>query len=275
MISALILTKNEEKNLPACLSSLNWCDDILVLDSGSTDRTVEIAKSAGARVFHRTFDHELGQRTASLELPFRHSWVYNPDADEVTPTPLRDEMIEAVASKDNEYSAYRVRFKVMFMGRWLRFSSLYPTWVVRLFKPSKLRFERSVNLTYQVDGLEGRLKEHFLHYTFNNGIQHWIDKHNIYSTSEAHEAIKSLRQPSISLFNIFASDSVRRRRALKELSWRIPFRPTARFLYMYFLRGGVFDGAAGASYCRLLAFYEFMIDQKIKELRRRNSGLPI
>ena len=88
-ISALILTFNEEQNLPACLESLKWCDDVVVLDSFSTDRTVEIAESAGARVVQREFDDEKSQREASLKLSFRYPWVYNPDADEITPPELR------------------------------------------------------------------------------------------------------------------------------------------------------------------------------------------
>ena len=122
-ISALILTFNEEENLPSCLESLKWCDDIVVFDSLSTDRTVDIAKSAGARVVQRSFDDEKNQREASLKIHFKYPWVYNPDADEITPPELHDEIIEVVSDPNRKEVAYRVRFKTMFMGRWIRHSS--------------------------------------------------------------------------------------------------------------------------------------------------------
>jgi len=140
-ISTLILTLNEETNLPCCLESVKWSDEIVVLDCGSTDRTVEIAKSHGARVITRPFDNERDHRTFSIkEIKFKYPWVYNPDADEVTTSELRDEMLSVVADKSRQEVAYRVRFKLMFMGKWLKHASLYPTWVIRLFRPEKLSF---------------------------------------------------------------------------------------------------------------------------------------
>jgi len=126
-VSVLILTLNEEVNLPSCLESVSWCDDIVVFDSYSTDRTVEIAKAYGARVVRRHFDNERGHRAASLRVGFKHPWVYNPDADEVTPEDLRDEILRTVADPTLTPMAYRMRFKNMFMGKWICHSSLYPT----------------------------------------------------------------------------------------------------------------------------------------------------
>src|SRR5438876_9194686 len=96
-ISVLVLTRNEEKNLRACLEAARWTDDLVVLDSGSTDSTVAIAKACGARVFTRSFDNERDQRTASLQLPFKNPWVFNPDADEVATPELCEEMQQCVA----------------------------------------------------------------------------------------------------------------------------------------------------------------------------------
>jgi glycosyltransferase involved in cell wall biosynthesis len=275
MISVLILTLNEEANLPACIKSVSWSDDIVVFDSFSTDRTVEIARAMGARVIQRRFDNEREHRTASLQLEFKHPWVYNPDADEVTTSELSEEMREVVADTSREEVAYRVPFKTLFMGRWLKRSSLYPTWVVRLFQPDKISFERSINLEYKVNGPEGRLSGHFLHYTFNKGLDAWIEKHNRYSRHEAEETLKSLRQGRVRWRQLFARDSVRRRRVLKEISFRLPFRPLLRFLYMYLWRGGVLDGRPGLTYCRLLSWYEYMIQIKIKEIQRRERGLSV
>lgn len=276
MISVLILTKNEEVNLPACLESVSWSNDVVVFDSFSTDRTVEIARSAGARVVQREFDDERGQRTASLQVGFKYPWVYNPDADEVTPALLSDEMLRAVSDPSRREAAYRVRFQVMFLGRWLRYSSLYPTWVVRLFRPERLSFKRLINLEYLVDGPVGQLSEHFLHYTFNKGLEAWVAKHARYARLEAEESLRALREGSLDLGGLFAvGDPVRRRKALKDLSFRLPFRPTLRFLYTYVWRKGFLDGRPGWTYCRLLAFYEYLIVLYMKELQRRKEGLPV
>lgn len=272
-ISVLILTYNEEKNLPACLDTVSWSDDIIVFDSCSTDRTVEIAREAGARIYQRPFDNERNQRAASLKLDFKYPWVYNPDADEVTPPDLRDEMLSLIADPKRTEVAYRVRFKVMFFGRWIRRSSLYPTWVVRLFRPEKISFDRLINLTYNVDGPEGRLTSHFLHYTFNNGISAWYEKHNKYSSAEAEEKIKSLAEPLN--WTDLRGDTVNRRKFLKQLAFRLPCRPFVVFVYIYFLRLGMLDGLIGLRYCLMRATYEFMIDLKTRELMRRKKGLPI
>jgi len=275
VISVLILTFNEEANLPACLESVKWSDDIIVFDSFSTDRTVEIAQSAGARVVQRACDNERDHRHASLQLEFKYPWVYNPDADEVTPPALRDEMLRVVAEPARREVAYRVRFKTMFCGRWIKHSSLYPTWVVRLFRQNQVSFERSINLRYVLNGLEGRLQNHFEHYSFNKGISAWLEKHNRYSWQEAVESLKSLSSHQLRWEELFERDPVLRRRALKELSFRLPFRPTLRFFYMYFCRLGLLDGRAGFDYCRLLSMYERMIVMKMNEIRRTERWLPI
>jgi len=265
-ISVLILTLNEEKNLPRCLESVAWSDDVVVFDSLSDDRTVEIALQAGARVIQRRFDSEPAQRAASLRVPFKHPWVYNPDADEVATPELRDEMLAAVADCGGPEVAYRVRRKDMFMGRWLRHCSLYPTWLVRLFRPEVIGFERSINLRYTVDGAEGRLRGHMLHYSFEKGLEAWFEKHNRYSSAEAVEALAVLDGCHAGFEGLWSRDPVARRRALKDLSFHLPFRPELRFCYTYFARLGFLDGAPGFTYCRLLAVYEYLIGLKAKEL---------
>lgn len=273
MISVLVLTLDEEANLPACLESVRWSDDVVVLDSGSKDRTVQIAQSFNARVLSRPFDDERTHRTWAIhEIPFKYPWVYNPDADEITPRELADEMRETVAAPGRKEVAYRVRFKNMFMGRWIRHASLYPTWVLRLFQPARLTYERSINLRAIVDGTEGKLRGHFLHYSFNKGMDAWWEKHRRYAEQEAVESLRSLSQGSIPWSGLFSSETVTRRSALKELSFRLPFRPTLRFLYMYFWRLGILDGAAGLRYCRLLSQYEALIVRRMRELRRQASG---
>ena len=272
-VSVLIMTLNEEVNLPACLASLDWCDDIVVLDSFSSDRTVEIAKAAGARVYQRAYDTEDRQRMYGLtEIEFKHDWVYTPDADEITPPDLRDEMLAIAADPDRPEVFFKARYKNMFMGRWIRHASLYPTWITRLVRPDRVRFERSVH-SRASGGPEGALQAHFIHYSFNKGLEAWYDKHNRYSSAEADLSASRLLERKIDWGGVLSSEPERRRRALKSLSYHMPFRPSLRFLYMYLLRGGFLDGKPGYLYCRLLSAYEFMIIVKMEEQRHRQSAL--
>ncbi|MGL6096517.1 MAG: glycosyltransferase family 2 protein [Fimbriiglobus sp.] len=275
MISVLILTKDEELNLPRCLDAARWSDDVVVLDSESTDRTVAIAEQAGARVFSRPWDSEPAQRGYSLGLPFKYPWVYNPDADEVATPELVDEMRRVTADPGRPEVLYRVRRKDMFMGRWLRRSSLYPTWFPRLFRPQSVRFERAINMVYLADGPEGRLDGHLTHYSFNKGFHAWFEKHNMYSTLEAREALAVLAGDRVRWRSVFSGNPVEQRRAIKDLSFRLPFRSAARFIYAYLVCGGFLDGRAGFTYCRMTAMYEQMIDLKIQELRLREQGRPL
>lgn len=271
-LSVLILTLNEELNLARCLESVSWSDDVVVFDSFSSDRTMEIAEAHGARVFRRRFDNEREQRMASLRLPFKHRWVFNPDCDEIATPELRREMLAVAADREHAEVAYRVRRKDMFMGRWLRHASLYPTWFVRFFRPEAISFERTVNASCIVGGREGKLAGHLLHYSFNKGLEPWFDKHNRYSSAEAAEALKSLARAEVDVPGLISPDPVRRRRALKEVSFRLPCRPALRFAYMYLVRRGFLDGRAGYHYCRLLSLYEYMISLKVEELRRSAAG---
>jgi glycosyltransferase involved in cell wall biosynthesis len=265
-ISVLILTLNEETNLPRCLESVRWSDDVVVFDSHSSDATLEIARASGARVFTRRFDNERDHRAASLRVGFKYPWVYNPDADEIAENALAREMLDVVARPGLAEVAFRMRRKDMFMGRWLRHSSLYPTWLMRLFRPEALRFERTINLRYVVNGPEGRLRHHIVHHSFGKGLEPWFDKHNRYSSAEAREALENLGGDGLPLRGLLCRDAVERRRALKELWFHLPCRPMARFLYTFLFRGGFLDGAAGFTYARLMSFYEYMIDLKAREL---------
>lgn len=275
-VSVLIMTLNEEASLPACLASLSWCDDIVILDSFSTDQTLEIARKAGVRIYQHKYETETKQRMYGLkEIEFKHPWVYMPDADEITPDDLRDEMLAIARDPDRPEALFRVRYKNMFMGRWIKHSSLYPTWITRLCRPERVRYERECHSRCVGDGPTGRLNSHFIHYSFSKGLTAWFDKHNRYSGFEATESLQILRDRGIPWKDFFSSAPEARRRALKELSYRVPFRPAARFAYMYLLRGGFLDGWQGYHYCRLLAAYEYMIVIKIQEQRRREHGLSI
>lgn len=276
-ISILILTLNEEQNLPACLASVTWSDDIVVFDSYSTDRTVEIAKSVGVRVVQRKFDSWASHQNWALKnIEFRYDWVYYSDADEIVTDELRMELMEVARHRYDKFVAYSVRYHNYFMGRRIRHASMYPVWVTRFFRPERVHWVRSVNPVAIVDGETGRLDAHFKHFSFTKGLQEWIYKHNNYSTQEAIESLASLGAGIVDWRGMLAAgDAARRRHAFKELSYHLPYRPLLRFLYMYIGRGGFLDGWPGITYCRLLAMYEYMIVLKIKEIERREKGLPL
>jgi glycosyltransferase involved in cell wall biosynthesis len=274
-VSVLILTLDEEININACLDTLTWCDDIVVLDSFSSDRTQAIALERGARVVARRFDNwSAHQNWAVQNIPFRHPWVLYLDADERCPEDLRDEVLRR-ATPETPEAAFRIRRKDFLMGRWLRHAQLYPTWLVRLFRPERIRYERLVNPVAMVDGTTGELGAHILHYPFSHGVSHWIARHNRYSDMEAIEAEKTRGGADGQPRNLFASDPNERRRALKNLFFRMPARPFVKFAYYYGWRRGFLDGRAGFTYAALQAMYEYMIDCKSAELRRRRAGLPV
>jgi len=274
-VSVVILTLNEEINLPGCLESLSWCDDVVVFDSYSTDRTEQIAHDMGARLSQREFDNYSAQRNAALtEVEYKHPWVLMVDADERTTPELVEEIDKIVVSANEDMTLYRLRRKDYFMGRWLKRSTGYPTWFGRLMKLGRVRFEREINEDTFTDGQTGMLKEHLIHYPFNKGIRFWLERHNRYSSLEAAALVEEARQ-KLRFGDILSSKPPVRRRALKQLAYRSPFRPSLVFFYLYLVRLGILDGLPGLRYCRMRAIYEYMIDLKIKELRRRTKGLPI
>jgi glycosyltransferase involved in cell wall biosynthesis len=273
-ISALILTLNEETNIDACLESLAWCDDIVVLDSLSTDQTSVLARKRGARVVSRAFDNwSAHQNWAVQNIEFRHPWVLYLDADERCADELRDELLTRIAS-DAPESAFRIRRKDIFMGRWLKHAQLYPTWLVRLFRPAKIRYERLVNPVAVVDGSIGELRGHIIHYPFSHGVAHWIARHNRYSDMEALEATKAREADSLG-GSLWSADPNERRRALKDLFFRLPARPLIKFFYYYAWRRGFLDGRAGFTYATLQSIYEYLISCKCWEIERRRRGLPV
>jgi glycosyltransferase involved in cell wall biosynthesis len=273
-VSVLILTLNEEINIAACLESVSWCDDVVVLDSLSTDRTQALAAEHGARVVRRAFDNwSAHQNWAVANIEFRHPWVLYLDADERCLPGLRDEALHRALALAPE-SAFRIRRKDYFMGHWLKHAQLYPTWLVRLFRPQRIRYERLVNPVAVVDGPIGELSEHIIHYPFSHGVSHWIARHNRYSDMEAGEAAKVRDHRAVS-GSLWSRDPNERRRALKDIYQQMPARPLIRFLYCYGWRRGFLDGRAGLTFATLQAIYEYMIACKGAELERRRRGLPV
>jgi glycosyltransferase involved in cell wall biosynthesis len=274
-VSVLILTLNEEINIGACLDSVAWADDRIVLDSYSADRTVAIATERGARVVQRRFDNWSAHQNWAVDtIDFRHRWVLYLDADERCPEDLAAE-VRAITETGSDCSAYRIRRKDFLMGRWLRHAQLYPTWLVRLFRPERIRYERLVNPVAKVDGPTRELAGHILHYPFSHGIAHWIARHNDYSDLEAQEKAKAVGLGRLDWKAMTARDPNLRRHALKDLFFRMPARPLVKFGYYYLWRRGFLDGRAGLTYASLQAIYEYLIDCKYDELVRRRRGLAL
>jgi glycosyltransferase involved in cell wall biosynthesis len=274
-VSVLILTLNEEINISACMDGVSWSDDIVVLDSLSTDATAEIAASRCARVVKREFDNwSAHQNWATRSIQFKNPWVLYLDADERCTTVLRDEVL-CRATADCAESAFRIRRKDFFMGRWLKHAQLYPTWLVRLFRPERIRYERLVNPIAKVDGPIGTLNEHIFHYPFSHGVSHWIARHNDYSDFESRELLEVRERAGRLSGHVLSRDPTERRRALKDLFFQLPCRPLLKFLYYFGWRRGFLDGRAGLTYATLQAMYEYQIDCKYRELLRLRKGLPL
>jgi len=274
-ISIIIITLNEESNLPECLKTLTWCDDVVVFDSLSTDRTREIAEQWGARVFTRPFDNYANQRNAALEeVEYKHPWVFMLDADERFTPELVEEIGEVLVDASEKVTLFRLRRKDMFMDRWIKGSSGYPSWFSRLLRLGKTRYYREVHEDCITEGQVKTLSEHLIHYPFSKGLNDWFEKHNRYSSMEAELRMKVFKERT-RLADLFAEDTNVRRRTLKHIFYRLPLRPWITFIYLFVLRMGVLEGREGFMYSYLRAVYEYMIDLKIKEFKRRAKGLAV
>lgn len=269
MISVLILTKNEEQDLPGCLSSVSWSDDVHVFDSFSTDSTVSIAEGLGATVAQRVFDNYASHRNAALnQTRFRHPWVLLMDADERCTSALAHEIARVVAN-DPDVAAFRIRRRDYFQNTWLRHAQISP-WYIRLVRPELARYTREINEVLEIAGRVGELGAPLDHYPFSKGIGHWLRKHDGYSTMEAQLIFQGGGPPDPSLRTaLTAKDFHTRRLHQKAIFYRMPGRPLLKWLYMVFIRGAFLDGRPGLTYARLQAIYEYMIVLKTRELRER------
>ena len=275
MISVLILTLNEEQDLPGCLDSVAWCDDIHVFDSGSTDRTAEIARERGAKVSVRAFDSFAAQRNASMQLPFRYPWLLVLDADE-RPTPeLNAEMPRAIAAVAPAVAAFRIHRRDFLWGTWLKHTQMTSSYL-RLLRVGHVQYTRAINEITTVDGEIADLKNPFDHLAFSKGIAHWVNKHNEYSTREADLLASGDATQRASLREaLFAKGMQQRRVAQKAIFYRLPLRPLIKWLYLMFVRGAILDGSAGLMYATLICFYEYLIEAKYREILRQRAGQPL
>jgi glycosyltransferase involved in cell wall biosynthesis len=266
-VSVLVLTKNEQKDLPGCLESVAWSDDVVVYDSFSTDGTAAVAERFGARFVQRTFDNWAAHQNWGLaNLSFRHPWVFYIDADERM-TPELAAGVQRAAAAPGDHVAFRVQRRDFFMGTWLRHVQTSPFYL-RLFRPEKMRYERLVNPISVADGPVGEVGGYLDHFPFSKGLSHWFERHNSYSSLEAQQILNNRREKAAFSWRkaLAASDFHERRYHQKELFYRVPLRPVAKFLLLYLGKRGFLDGRAGLTYAVLQAIYEYMIVVKVREL---------
>lgn len=268
-VSILILTKNEEQDLPACLDSISWSDDIHLFDSCSKDNTVNIAKQFGAKITQRPFDNWSSHQNWGLtNISFKHEWVFYIDADERMSHSLISSINQMINHTVQEFNAFRIQRRDFFMGCWLKHVQT-TSYYIRLFRPDKVHYERLVNPVTIVDGSVGQLSGYLDHYPFSKGISHWLNRHNSYSTFEAQQFYDNQRsRETFSLAKAFIAKNFHVRRFhQKELFYRLPARPLIKFFILYFIKRGFLDGKPGFTYALLQSIYEYMIILKVNELK--------
>jgi len=274
LLSVLIITYNEEIHLEHCLRSLaGWVDEIFVVDSFSTDRTVEIARSFGAHVVQHEFQYHAQQKNWALSnLPIRGEWILLLDADEWVPSNLRDEIVSAVRNDDNRYDGYWIKRRVLFYGKWIRHCGWYPVWILRLVRRSVASIEdRRLDEHAVVPGAVGYLKNDLIHEDLRD-MHAWIAKHNCYSSRSAamflgHET--SGVEPKL------FGNQAQRKRFIKEKIWRhLPARGLLYFFYLYIVRLGFLDGRHGLLFCTMRGIFEHFNTVKLWELEHFKEGAP-
>jgi glycosyltransferase involved in cell wall biosynthesis len=277
-VSIIVPIKNEAANLPRCLASVQWADEIFVVDSQSTDESAQIAKQHGARVeqFHFNGVWPKKKNWALENLSFKNDWVFILDADEVLPSEAEKEFTNAIANA-GDIAGYWINRRFYFLGRWLK-HAYYPNWNLRLFRHSLGRYEKLTDMETDsgdnevhehvvVKGPTSRLRCEMDHYAFPS-IDVFVEKHNRYSNWEARVAVEEQDGQAL------PHEHVDLKRSLKTFAKRLPFRPLLRFLYIYVWQKGFLDGREGYYFARLHAMYESLSVAKTYEYRNRKSRLP-
>lgn len=271
-LAVVILTYNEEANIAQALDSVAaWANEIFILDSLSTDRTLEIARQFGCHIAQNKFENYAKQRNYALDhLPIRSDWVFFLDADEWLPDALKQEVSAVIASCPRENGFY-IKWRLIWMGRWIR-RGYYPSWILRLFRYGKARCEdRPINEHLIVDGPTGRLRHDFIHED-RKGVTDWIAKHNRYASKESQELFNTRSAPGYQEIDarLFGTQA-QRKRWLRYKVWnRLPplLRPLLYFSYRYVLALGFLDGKEAFIYHFLQAlWFPMLIDIKYLEMK--------
>ncbi|MET0243824.1 MAG: glycosyltransferase family 2 protein [Flavitalea sp.] len=270
MVSIIILTKNEENDIRGCLESIKWCDDVHVLDSGSTDKTIEISTELGAKISFNKFRSFGDQRNWALDnIETKYDWILFLDADERTTDKYTTALFDAIRKAGPDVAGFYCCWKMILDGKWIRFCDNFRKWQFRVLLRGKARF-KDFGHGQKEDIISGEaqyLMEPYLHYGFSKGWAQWIDRHNRYSTEEA--ISRSKVRPPFS--QVFSKHGSLRNVAIKSWMSRFPGWPLIRFVYTYFLRLGFVEGRQGFTYCVNICYYEFLIQIKMREIRRQQQ----
>ncbi len=273
-IDVMIITYNEVLNLPHCLQALRgWTRNVFVIDSGSTDGTQEVARASGATVVHNDWPGYAQQKNWGLQnLPITSPWILILDADEVITRQVR-RRLEQIATQPVEAvpeNGFFINRLTYVMGRAIHHCGYFPSWNMRFFKRGKAWYEdRVVHEHMIVDDPVGYIKEPMIH-DDRRGLEHYVAKHNRYSTLEAQALFDEISRPSDHNREANITRDTRRRRWVKRHV--MPYMPMPglwRFLYMYFLRLGILDGRAGLEFSRFISVYDSLVALKLRELRRQ------
>ena len=277
-VSVLILTYNEEANLPGCLASVaGLSDDVHVVDSFSTDRTVEIARQYGAAVAQHEFAYPAQQKNWALDnLNFKHDWLLVLDADERVPDDLRSEIAAVVRANGDGKDGFWMRYRLIFHGKWIRHCGWYPTWILRLVRRDKVRWEdRPVDEHAVVRGSVGRLQHDLIHESHRD-MHFWIAKHNGYSTHNARIFALAEQEAGDGIKPRLWGNQAERKRFIKHYIWpHMPGRALFFFLYMYFFRLGFLDGMHGFHFCLMHGIFQQFVVAKQWEEKQRKPSVPM
>ena len=241
-VSVIVLTKNEEKNLPGCLASLGWAKEVVVVDSQSTDKTLAAARKAGARVINRPWPGYTAQRNFALS-KCRQPWVLSVDADERVSEELRDS-IAALLEQGPQRRGYRVPEVNNYFGRWLRYGGIYPGWHMIFYRRQGAKYESGQADVHEGVRVEnpGDLDGLLVHHAYPT-LELALDKLNAYTSAEAEGRLKQ-GPAQVGLYGLV-------------------FRPLQRFIRNYFFKLGFLDGVQGLLYCFLTGYYTFAFHLKI------------
>lgn len=267
-IACVVLTKNEEGNIERCLASVAWCSERVVVDSGSTDRTRELAEITGARFLVHVQAGAFNiaeQRNWALEsTDIQAEWVLFLDADEEI-TPALRVAIERELSAPRGFNAYELTPKYLFWGKWLKRTQGFPNWHARVVRRGEAGFTGCVWEHFDSRARIGKITEPYNHYANSKGLSDWLERHDRYSTWDAQKIVSYLetRDPK-------ALGTERKARLRLWAARFYPLRPIARFIHIYFLRLGFLEGLPALVFSFQYFIYETFTVMKVWELNRKN-----
>lgn len=280
MISVIVLTYNEEANLAVCLNSLAQLSaNIFIVDSGSTDRTIEIANNFGCQIFSNPWKNYAEQMNWAIrELPIKTEWIMRLDADERLTPELVQELKEALPQSPSLVSAYEVKRRVFFMGRWIRYGGYYPTWLLRIWRTG-LGFCEQRWMDEHIVISEGKIAQLQNDIIDDNkkDLTFWINKHNYYANREVQDILQIFSEEDVILATNNFTQVTQRRWMKKNLYSRSPLflRALIYFFLRYFVGLGFLDGKEGLIFHFLQGFwYRFLVDAKIYEIQKKQLTPP-